>query len=165
MPVAHLEFINYSKLLQFICRLTIYKISKAFIEVDDFHAKTERGVKHELFGHLLVINLARIFESNAKDMLPPNIDMTDKNSNTNHSNILYTISGTVKINFNNCLLVIERYLVNIILSPVESMNSWICKAMNSIVKARQKIRPDRHYPRRSHKPRNKWSGTGKVAVT
>ena len=25
MPVAHLEFINYSKLLQFICRLTIYE--------------------------------------------------------------------------------------------------------------------------------------------
>ena len=25
LPVAHLEFINYAKLLQFICRLTILK--------------------------------------------------------------------------------------------------------------------------------------------
>ena len=28
MPVAHLEFINYSKLLQFICRLTILATRK-----------------------------------------------------------------------------------------------------------------------------------------
>lgn len=48
----------------------LYKISKEFINVEDFHSKTERGVKQELFAHPLLINIARIFELKANNQLP-----------------------------------------------------------------------------------------------
>jgi hypothetical protein len=139
----------------------LYKISKSFIEVDDFHAKTERGIKQELYGHLLLINIARIFEFNAKNMLPPNKEIVDENLNTRNANVVEATVKQVKINFKNCILVVGRYLENIILASVEFINSWLDKAMNSIIKTRQKVRPNRSYQRRSHKPRSKWYGNSK----
>ncbi len=46
----------------------LYKISKEFINVEDFHS---RGVKQELYAHALLINIARIFESEVNNQLPP----------------------------------------------------------------------------------------------
>lgn len=145
----------------------LYKISKSFIEVDDFHAKTERGVKHELYGHLLIINIARIFEFNAKNMLPSiiqntNETVTDENSNTINYEVENQIVNSIKINFKNCILVVGRYLENLILAPVTCINSWLDMATNAIAKLRQKVRPNRSYQRRSHKPRAKWYSGGKV---
>jgi hypothetical protein len=48
----------------------LYKVSKQFIDVEDFHSQTERGVKHELYGHFLLINIARLFETDARQKLP-----------------------------------------------------------------------------------------------
>ncbi|WP_375331701.1 IS4 family transposase [Candidatus Tisiphia endosymbiont of Temnostethus pusillus] len=48
----------------------LYKISKQFIGIEDFHAKTARGVKQELYAHLLLINLSRFVEFEAKHLLP-----------------------------------------------------------------------------------------------
>jgi len=39
----------------------MYKISKVLIDVQDFHAQTERGIKQELFAHFVMITLSRIF--------------------------------------------------------------------------------------------------------
>lgn len=50
-----------------------------------------------------------------------------------------------------------RYLENLILASCELLINWLPKIMRSIVRVRQKLRPGRHYPRISHKPRNKWS--------
>ena len=49
----------------------LYKISKEFIDVEDFHSKNERGVKQELYAHALLINIARIFELEANSQLSP----------------------------------------------------------------------------------------------
>ena len=49
----------------------LYKISKEFIDIEDFHSKSERGVKQEIYAHVLLINVARIFESEADEQLPP----------------------------------------------------------------------------------------------
>jgi len=46
----------------------LYKISKQFINIEDFHGKSERGVKQELYAHVLLINIARIFESEANKL-------------------------------------------------------------------------------------------------
>ncbi len=49
----------------------LYKISKQIIDIENFHSKTERGVKQEIHAHILLINLSRFFEFDAKDDLPP----------------------------------------------------------------------------------------------
>ena len=49
----------------------LYKISKMFIEIEEFHVKTERGVRQELYAHILLINLSRFFEYEAQKLIIP----------------------------------------------------------------------------------------------
>ena len=49
----------------------LYKISKQLIDTEDFHGQTETTVQQECYVHLFLINIARIFESQAKNNRPP----------------------------------------------------------------------------------------------
>ena len=137
----------------------LYKVSKAFIDVEDFHSQTERTVKQELYGHLLLINIARIFESSANSMLPQpghhehNNPMEESNKSSENK---------FKINFKNCLATVGRHLENMILAGTKLVSSWLHPTMNAVAKLRQKIRPGRSYIRRSFKPRNSWTAYGKA---
>ena len=132
----------------------LYKISKTFIDVEDFHAQTERGVKQELYGQCLLINLARMFEFDAKNKLPCNEKTDDGQSETSDE---LSPGNVMKINFKNCLLIVGRHLENLFLSSKEPIINWLEKALCAIAKVRQRIRPDRSYPRISHEPRKKWT--------
>jgi hypothetical protein len=136
----------------------LYKISKKFIEIENFHSKTARGVKQELYAHLLLINIARFVEFEAKNFLPPyEQDKADDTQNAQDFSKIFNPITILNINFKNCLLVIGRYLENLILAPCEQLLDWLPKITSSIARIRQKIRPNRHYPRISHKPRDKWT--------
>ena len=136
----------------------LYKISKQFIELEDFHAKTGRGVKQELYAHILLINLARFIEFEATSLLPPSKkdEANIIGHRENFSNIFNSVT-ILNINFKNCLLVMGRHLENLILAGCEVLKDWLPKITNSIARIRQKIRPNRHYPRISHRPRDRWS--------
>lgn len=135
----------------------LYKISKLFINIEEFHGKTARGVKQELYSHMLLINLARFFEFEAKNLLPPyEKNESDVKNALDYNNIFNPIT-MLNINFKNCLLVVGRYLENVILEGWELLGEWLPKITSSISRIRQKIRPNRHYPRISHKPADKWS--------
>jgi len=142
----------------------LYKISKNFIDVEDFHSQTERGVKQELYGHLLLINIARLFETDARNRPLPK-DKTDDSQKTN-DNIATPTSDTgnpFKINFKNCLIVVGRHLENLILAPRQLITTWLHKAMVNVSKRRQRVRPGRSYPRVSFKPRQRWNSFGASA--
>lgn len=64
-----------------------------------------------------------------------------------------------KINFKNCLLVIARHIEELMISIAQETGSFLSKILNNITKIRQKIRPGRHYPRRSKKPYTKWKSS------
>lgn len=138
----------------------LYKISKEFIEVEDFHSKTERGVKQELYAHILLINIARIFESEANKQLPPPpaTKSEEKNSSLkgNYWQGLFDSIETLKINFKNCLLVVSRFIEKLIISTGEKIEGWLSMMITSISRVRQKIRPARYFQRRSRKPESKW---------
>ena len=138
----------------------LYKISKAFIDVEDFHGKTERGVKQELYAHALLINIARIFESEANKELPPPSNNHDEGKNTeikgSHWQDLFDEIQKLKINFKNCLLVISRFIEKLVISTEEGKEGWLSKMLASISRVRQKIRPGRSFPRQSRKPYTKW---------
>lgn len=141
----------------------LYKISKEFIDVEDFHAKTERGVKQELYAHILLINIARIFESEANKQLPPSSNNSHQEVETELKKSYWkNFSGKIqelKINFKNCLLVIGRFIEKLILSLEPEKKGWLSKMLLSISRVRQKIRPGRHYPRCSRKPYNRWKSS------
>lgn len=138
----------------------LYKISKAFIDVEDFHSQTVRTVKQELYAHLLLINIARLFEldshtaiSNENTQDPEQIPVTRLSQNMQ----------PFKINFKNCVTTVGNYLEDLILAGTTSIENWLYKQMISVAKLKQRIRPNRSYPRVSFKPRNSWTSFGKGA--
>ena len=139
----------------------LYKISKHIIDIEQFHSKTERGVKQEIYAHILLINLSRFFEFDAK--LPP-INKVDKEKcdNVNFYKF-FNPTSMFNLNFKNCIAVVGRYLDKLILDTYEQVKSWPPKVIAMILRVRQKIRPGRHCPRRSYRPEKKWENKGKVA--
>lgn len=146
----------------------LYKISKNLIDVEDFHSQTERGVKQELYGHALLINIARLFEADARDRPPQERQSADEPQKTS-GNITTPVPRIAdpghpfKINFKNCLSVVGRHLENLLLAPRQLINNWLHQAMNRLSKRKQRVRPGRSYPRISFKPRQRWNSFGATA--
>jgi hypothetical protein len=145
----------------------LYKISKEYIDVEDFHSKSERGVKQECYAHMFLINLARIFESETDKQFPPSSSEARKSSQEKNS-YWQDFCGeikNIKINFKNCLLVIGRGLEKLLLPMNDKNFDCLPRILSSISRVRQKIRPGRHAPRQSRKPINKWSSSNGGKVT
>ena len=81
----------------------LYKISKRFIEVEDFHSKTERGIRQELYAHILLINLSKLFEYEAQKTNAPKGDSSIKDESRINLNSIFNPLSLIKINFKNCL--------------------------------------------------------------
>ena len=136
----------------------LYKISKTFIDVEDFHSQTLRTVKQELYAHLLLINIARMFELDAYNMIP-------SQQYVNQVDIAISAdTQPFKINFKNCLATVGHYIEDLFLTGKNSIETWLHKQMKSVAKLRQRIRPNRSYPRVSFKPRNSWTSFGKAGA-
>ncbi|KIE05697.1 hypothetical protein NF27_DN00130 [Candidatus Jidaibacter acanthamoeba] len=87
----------------------LYKISKKIINIDEFHSKTGRGVKQEVYAHLLLINLSRFFEFDAQDSLPHmNQEDKEKCSAFNFYKF-FNPTSMFNINFKNCLIVVSNW--------------------------------------------------------
>lgn len=133
----------------------LYKITKQIASIEEFRSKTERGVKQEIYAHLLLVNLSRFFEFDAKDNLPPmKQEDEEKCFKTNFSKF-FNPASMFNINFKNCLTVVWHYIENLILGTYEKIKCWVPKVIQMILRIRQKIRPGRAYPRRSYKPISK----------
>ena len=148
----------------------LYKISKEFIDVEDFHGKSERGVRQECYAHMLLINFARIFEAEADKQLPPppseihNGTNSSDRKNSYWKNFCGEIKN-VKVNFKNCLLVVGRSLGKLLCPADNEDFNFVRNILQGISRVRQKIRPGRHAPRQSRKPINKWKNTSGIKVT
>jgi hypothetical protein len=134
-----------------------YKVIKSIIKAPNFHAKTERGIKQELYAAFNLITIARIFDHKASSQI-----------NTGPFNKLHSItklSSILKINFKNCLMTIARAVEEIIyLSPIKFVNEKLPRMLKSIRSQYQKIRPNRNYPRFSKQIPNKWIKVYKISA-
>jgi Transposase DDE domain len=121
----------------------LYKISKTLIDVEDFHSKTERGVKQELFAHFVMITLSRIFTNQMDDVL-----LLEKgNRKSKH---------TIKTNVKNSLCVLARNLEELFLRQISYVKDSINRIYETISACVQIVRPNRSYKRISNKVPKKW---------
>ena len=120
----------------------LYKVSKRVFNVEDFHAKTERGVKQELFAHFVLITMNRIFANHADDSL-------------NRSQQTSATSQPLKTNFKSCVRVFTRHIEALLLLH-QNVKTVVQEAFRHIVGRYQKFRPRRSFPRVSFKPASKW---------
>jgi len=134
----------------------LYKVSKRIFVVEDFHAKTERGVKQELFAHFVLVTMNRLFANRADTELNPCQTSTplDPHDSPNRAPSTAAVPGR-KTNFKNCIHVLERSLEELLLLH-QRIKGAVQRAFRAIVAQHQRIRPNRSYPRRSMRPDTKW---------
>jgi hypothetical protein len=134
----------------------LYKVSKRVFVVEDFHARTERGVKQEIFAHFVLVTMNRLFANRADTELnpgqtPSTVEPRDPSNGAPSS---ATVVGR-KTNFKNCIRVLERSLEELLLLH-QRVKGVVQRAFRAIVARHQRIRPNRSYPRRSMRPETKW---------
>ena len=135
----------------------LYKVSKGLIQVDEFHAQSERGVKQELFAHFVLITMSRIFANKVEN------DFADEGERKN-------IQGDPKhrkmrVNFKNSLVTLAGNLEGLFMRHARFVAETVQTVLISLFSTKQKERPNRSYPRKSMKPQNKWSrGKAKQAA-
>lgn len=131
----------------------LYKVSKRVFEIQDFHARTERGVKQELFAHFVLITMTRLFANRA-----------DRELNSGRGSSVASHGAAPKhpsrTNFKNCIHVFTRNLEELLLLH-KHMNSTVQRVFKLIVGHYQKVRPGRSYPRKSMKPESKWHSSNR----
>ena len=135
----------------------LYKVSKRIFIIEDFHARTERGVKQELFAHFVLITLNRLFANRADRALNPE-DPSSKPMAPPGSSTSGAFTGalrTLKTNFKHCIHVFARSLEDLLFLHGR-MKTAVHRAFDSIVGQYQQVRPGRSYPRKSMKPESKW---------
>ena len=128
----------------------LYKISKRIFCIEDFHAKSSRGIKQEIYAHFALITMNRIFANQADaDLNHSNNFSIKTDDHENHA------LHMVKTNFKNCIHVFSRSLEELLLLKTK-LSAVVDRAYQLIVGQNQKARPNRFYERKSMKPESKW---------
>jgi len=144
----------------------LYKVSKRIFVIEDFHARTERGVKQELFAHFVLITMNRLFANRADGELNPAAPATRSTLPSEWptpepiSNVLRRLKANVK----HSLHVVTRSLEELLLLHGQ-MKTVVHRVFASIVRQYQRVRPGRSYARQSMKPESKWRPTNKKKPT
>ncbi len=101
----------------------LYKVSKQIFTIEDFHAKSERGVKQELFAHFALITMNRLFANQADTEL--NKFNNSETNTANHENPSFKtqMDTIIKTNFKNCTGVFSRSLEELLLLQTGLKNS------------------------------------------
>ena len=134
----------------------LYKVSKHIFVVEDFHARTERGVKQELFAHFVLVTMNRLFANRADTELNSCHSSApgDPQDSSSCAPSTAAMAGR-KTNFKNCIHVLEHSLEELLLLH-QRVKGVVQRAFCAIVARHQRIRPNRSYPRRSMRPETKW---------
>lgn len=123
----------------------LYKISKQFIAIEEFHAKSLRGVKQELYAHMTMITLNRILTNSADDqhrLAPPSLGKSPKADRAT--------------NFKNSLAATARNLECLLLGTYDMLRSAAIDVLASLSRRHQAKRPDRSYARQVLRTKSSW---------
>ncbi len=129
----------------------LYKVSKVLVDVEDFHSKSDRGVKQELYAHFALITFNRLFANQTEETI--NNEYSSPRDKTNDPPAK---TNRYQINFKNTLVTIARNLEGLFIRQSNLVNETIRKVFISISACKHKIRPGRTFERKSMKPINKW---------
>lgn len=131
----------------------LYKISKVFVETENFHSRSERGVLQELFAHFVLITLGRILANHAESDLNR---FALFNSGQVQSQSSIPFHAPIKVNFKNCLANISHHLEELLHSAGKRLDDILNYMFGSIRAVNQQFRGGRKYLRISYKPIRRW---------
>jgi hypothetical protein len=128
----------------------LYKVSKRIFVIEDFHSKTERGVKQEIFAHFVLVTLNRLFANRADIELnagPASLASTPQS--------VGPASPPRQTNFKNCIHVLARGVEELLLLH-QCIRGVVQRIFTTILGRHQRVRPNRSFIRRSFRPETKW---------
>lgn len=128
----------------------LYKVSKDMIVMDDFHGRSERSVKQEVFAHFVLITMSRLCANESENILARLFSPLERTKAHLHDKI--------QVNFKNTLATMMRHIEEIMFIPAYCINTVINKIISSTSRYRQKVRPGRSYERKSMSPGSQWRG-------
>ncbi len=137
----------------------LYKISKRILQVEDFHAKTERGVRQEFFAHFLLITMNRLFANHADLHLNEN-GSTPTNLDASQESTMQ--SSPFRTNFKNCIHILQENLEELLLLK-SKLEAAVERTYHRVVRRFQRTRPERSFARKSMKPDTRWKLSSKKA--
>ncbi len=140
----------------------LYKVSKRIFTIEDFHGRTERGVKQELFAHFVLVTMNRLFANRADSDLnrAGTSTLPTQPPRSSRPGASTGVMRKLKTNFKNCIHVFVRSLEELLFLHVR-MKTAVQRAFNFIAGRYQRVRPDRSYARKSMRPESKWRPTKK----
>ena len=112
------------------------------IAVDEFHGRTERGIRQELYAHFNLIAMTRLLSNRGDGLLEDLCEEGSKRQTTN---------------FRNALAIMAASLEELVLARTAALAGTLDWMAERILSVRSRLRPGRSYPRRSMKPRGKWT--------
>ena len=125
----------------------LYKVSKKVIEVDKFHAQTERGVRQELYAHFNLVAMTRILSGPGDGLLA---DMRGEAPEPQVANS------------KNAVAMVAMGLEELFLAQADAIAEAVKRLADGILRVRARLRPGRSYPRESMRPASKWSKRSKT---
>jgi hypothetical protein len=141
----------------------LYKVTKRVFIIEEFHAKTERGVKQEIFAHFVLVTMNRIFSNQADiDLNLPGGSPDDQAENASLSNTSASDRplSRIKTNFKNCIHIVTSSIEELVFLHGR-MKTAIERVFIFVKGRHQKERLDRSYQRKSMRPLLKWHGPRK----
>ena len=120
----------------------LYKVSKQFLEVDQFHGRSERLVKQELFAHFNLIAMTRLLANRDAALCEAARPQDGR--------------AVPQANFKHSLAALAQHLEGLLLRHSAYVSETLERICEWVGTGRRKRRPDRSYPRRSLRPASKW---------
>ena len=119
----------------------LFRISKTVIAVDEFHSRTERGIRQELYAHFNLIAMTRLLSNRGDGLLEESCEVG---------------AEKMTVNFKNALAIMAANLEELVLMRAAALAETVTWMAQRVLAVRSRLRPERLYPRRSMKPVNKW---------
>ena len=120
----------------------MFKTSKEVIDVEEFHSRTERGIRQELYAHFNLLAMTRLLANHGDDRLAES-----RGGGKEHRTV----------NFKHALAIMAANLEELVLTwngALAETVTWMAERVRAV---RSRLRPGRAYPRRSMQPISKWT--------
>ena len=124
------------------CEDTLYRVSKQFLEIEQFHGRSERLVKQELFAHFNLVAMTRLLANRDAELCAAAGPPDGK--------------PLPQANFKHSLAALGQHLEGLLLRHSAYVSETLERLCEWIGRGRRRPRPNRSYPRRSLQPASKW---------
>ncbi|HYX15290.1 MAG TPA: IS4 family transposase [Nostoc sp.] len=129
-----------------------YKIIKSHLKVENFHSKTVRGIKQELYGSFVLAAITRITTLAVETRVESIVEVKHspiKNNKTTSVELDKSNGQEIfRVNFKHSLKVLGRFLLGIIYRPCLSEIKIIFSELLDLIESvKSKVRSARKFPR------------------